>query len=92
MSLVIDAPQVEGKLRREAAKRGVTAAAYAADILASHLGRQGSDASSAGAPFYATATPEQWNSAFDEWVDSHPQRKPLPDSALSRESIYEGRA
>ena len=90
MSLVINAPQVEGKLRREAAKRGVTAADYAADILASHLGPQGSDPALI-APFYATATPEQWNSAFDEWVDSHSRRKPLPESALSRESFYEGR-
>ncbi len=91
MSLVINAPHVEGKLRTEAAKRGVTAADYAVNILASHLGPQGSDTASAGAPFYATATPDQWNSAFDEWVDSHPRRSTLPDSSLTRASFYEGR-
>jgi hypothetical protein len=91
MSLTINAPQVEGKLRQEAAKLGVTAADYAADILASHLGPQDGDPAT-GAPFYATATPAQWNSAFDEWVDSHPRRTPLPESSLGRESFYEGRA
>jgi hypothetical protein len=88
MPLTINAPYVEGRLKQEAAKRGVPAAEYAVDILALHLGPQDEGA---GAPFYATATAEEWDREFDAWVDSHPVRTPLPDSALTRESIYEGR-
>lgn len=91
MSLVINAPTVEERLRTEAARRGVTAAAYAAGVLASHVGPLGADPVADGATFYATATLEQWNAAFDEWVDSHPRREPLPESALTRDGIYEDR-
>lgn len=86
MSLVIDAPSVEGKIRREAAKRGVSAAKYAENILATYLAPQ--NAAAGAEPFYATATLEQWNEEFDAWVDSHPSRRPLPDSAISGESFY----
>jgi|HubBroStandDraft_4_1064222.scaffolds.fasta_scaffold3507082_1 hypothetical protein len=90
MSLVINAPNVERTLQQEATNRGVTAADYAVDILTAHLRHQESDSAVTAVPFYATATPEQWTKAFDEWVDSHPARQPLPDSAMRRESFYEG--
>lgn len=67
----------------------MSAAKQAENILATHLEPQENKGVE---PFYATATLEQWNEAFDAWVDSHPVRGPLPDSALSRESFYEGRA
>jgi hypothetical protein len=89
MSLVINAPQVESKLRVEAAKRGVSAAEYAVKILSTHLEPQ--SATDASVPFYATATPEEWNARFDAWVDSHKSGRTLPESALTRESFYEGR-
>jgi hypothetical protein len=41
-------------------------------------------------PFYETATPQEWVTAFQEWVESH-RRLNLPtlsDEAISRESIY----
>ncbi len=90
MSLVINAPLVEGKLQQEAAKRGVSAEQYAMSILERGL-EQRAD-SGAAAAFYATATPEQWDAAFDAWVDSHPARPALPDAALARESFYGGDA
>lgn len=42
MSLVINSPELEGKLEREAAKRGIPAADFAVTILYSHLEPQGS--------------------------------------------------
>jgi hypothetical protein len=43
-------------------------------------------------PFHETATPEEWMKAFREWAESHKRNsKPLPDEAISRDSIYEGR-
>jgi hypothetical protein len=89
MSLMINAPVVEGKLRNEAAKRGVSVEHYAETILASHLAPDA--AFQVAAPFYETATLEEWTNEFDAWVDSHPVRQSLPDYAFSRESFYEGR-
>ena len=87
MSMVINAPYVEGRLQTEAAKHGVSASEYAVNILATHLEPRGDNRSKA--PFYATATPEQWNAEFDAWVDGHSARQTLPGFALSRESFYE---
>jgi hypothetical protein len=41
-------------------------------------------------PFYETAIPEEWVSAFREWVESHRGWNALllADEAISRESIY----
>ncbi|MBD2435470.1 hypothetical protein [Nostoc sp. FACHB-110] len=41
-------------------------------------------------PFYATATPQEWIAAFQEWVESHRELNlpTLSDEAISRESIY----
>ncbi len=86
MSLVIDAPIVEGKIRNEAAKRGMTPEAYVEAILTTHLQFDRGPS----APFYEAATNEEWNRVFDAWIDSHPVRQPLPDAAITRESIYEG--
>jgi len=47
----------------------------------------------APAPFYETASAEEWTRAFDEWVQSHrSDQPPLPDDAADRDSIYSGRA
>lgn len=40
-------------------------------------------------PFYATATPEEWVARFEEWINSHPKREPLPPEAYERASFYE---
>lgn len=41
-------------------------------------------------PFYETATPQEWVSAFSEWVESHRDLNLplLSDEDISRESIY----
>ncbi|MDJ0578629.1 hypothetical protein [Crocosphaera sp.] len=40
--------------------------------------------------FQEKASPQEWNNAFQEWIDSH-RNKNLPclsDEAISRENIY----
>jgi mannosyltransferase OCH1-like enzyme len=40
--------------------------------------------------FQEIASPQEWNNAFQQWIDSH-KHKNLPslsDEAMSRESIY----
>ncbi|QFS49372.1 hypothetical protein GXM_06866 [Nostoc sphaeroides CCNUC1] len=41
-------------------------------------------------PFYETATPQEWVTAFTEWVESHRELNlpSLSDEAISRSSIY----
>jgi hypothetical protein len=43
--------------------------------------------------FQETASPQEWNHAFTEWIDSHKDMNlpSLSDEAISRESIYEER-
>ena len=36
-------------------------------------------------------SPEQWTEQFEEWADSFPEAAPIPDEALSRESLYPDR-
>jgi hypothetical protein len=90
MSLVINAPEIEGRLQKEAARRGVTAEAVAVAILTSQLDAEHPDAEQK-APFYATASAEEWVAAFNRRVDGHPVRQPLPEDAFSRASFYGGR-
>jgi hypothetical protein len=41
-------------------------------------------------PFYATATPEEWERAFLNWTESHSTEiLVLPPEAFEREAIYE---
>jgi hypothetical protein len=44
-------------------------------------------------PFYETATADEWTTAFRLWAEGHrADRPPLSEEAVSRDSIYEGRA
>jgi hypothetical protein len=88
MSLLINAPAVEQRLAQEAQRHGVPAEDYAVQILSTHL--EPLNGVALPQPFYATATPEEWAQKFDEWVEGHPQRHPLPEDAFDRESFYEG--
>lgn len=40
--------------------------------------------------FQETASPQEWNHAFQEWIDSHKDMNlpSLSDEAISRETIY----
>lgn len=35
--------------------------------------------------------PEEWAREFQEWADSFPDAPPIPDEALSRDSLYPDR-
>ncbi len=85
MSLLIDAPEVEGRLRQEAAKRGLSPSDYAAEILTTHL--VPNSLTDPDLAFHTIATLTDWEKAFDEWIDGHSVRNPLPNSATQRESI-----
>lgn len=43
------------------------------------------------APFYETATPDEWTTAFTKWAESHGAMPRVPASAFSREADYEDR-
>lgn len=92
MPLMIDAPQVEDRLKKAAAKKGVKPTDLAVEILSSQLEPEEVPARGEPRPFYETATPEQWVAEFDRWVESHPKRQPLPVNAFDRLTFYEGRS
>jgi hypothetical protein len=92
MALVIDAPRIENRLNKAAAKKGVKPAELAVEILSDHLGPEGSAKRAAALPFYATASPDQWVAEFNRWIESHPERTPLAADAFDRATFYEGRA
>jgi hypothetical protein len=81
------APEVERRLREEAAKHGQDAAEYASALLSQIL------TAGASTRFYETATHEEWERAFDAWVESHRDLTApvIPLDALRRESMYEDR-
>jgi predicted transcriptional regulator len=82
MTLTIDIPpELEGRLNKEAMKRGVAAEELARTFLEERL------LFSAVRPLWER--PEEWERAFDRWIASqNPERLPLPETALSRESFY----
>jgi hypothetical protein len=97
--------EVESRLEEEAARRGVSVAEYARALLESHVLPHGAkirsstevnaasqtraDSKEEPLPFYATATPEEWVKAFDEWVERYGRKVPnLPPEAYDREHMY----
>jgi hypothetical protein len=36
-------------------------------------------------------SPDEWETQFDEWADSLPERPLIPDEALRRENLYPDR-
>jgi hypothetical protein len=76
-------PELENRLYEEAERHGQKAAEYARTLLERLLLTSGER------PFYETATREEWERAFDAWVQSHDaSRPPLPPEAYSRDQIY----
>jgi hypothetical protein len=86
MTLTINvAPEVEDRLREEAARRGQEAGEYVSDLLSDMLRDR-------PRPFYETASREEWVRAWREWAASHKSTAaPIPDEALRRENMYEDR-
>ena len=79
------APEVEHRLREEAARRGQEADEYISDLLSELLQVQ-------PRPFYETASPEEWVRAFREWAAGHKGTgSAIPDEALRRENMYDDR-
>ena len=86
MTITIDIPpELESRLQEEADRRGLAPEDLARLLLKEQL----LDAHSERLPFWATASKEEWLSAFNAWMDGHdPTLPPLSDEAISRESIY----
>ena len=78
MTLTIDIPpNLEGRLRKEAERRGVAAEELACKFLEERL------PSPAETPLWER--PAEWKIAFKKWVESHDPNIPaLYDDAMSR--------
>lgn len=83
MSLVIHlSPEIEERLRIEAAREGVAVEQYAQRLLEDR-------ATPADGPFHAERTREEWLREFNRWADAHdPGLAPFSDDGLRRESFY----
>ena len=78
-------PEVEERIVAEAKARGLSVESYILSVLEKET-KNGDDS------FALTATPDEWKTAFVEWVNSErPSHPPLSDQAISRESIYRER-
>ncbi len=78
-------PEVEERIVAEAKARGLSVETYILNVLEK-------EATNGKASFALTATPEEWEKAFLEWVHAErPAHPPLSDEAISRESIYRER-
>lgn len=90
MTLTIELPpDLERRLRHEAAQHGVSLGEYARRLIE----RQLLPEAAAGGSLWDTLTPEEWARAFDEYLGSHdPAKPPLPPEALERASFYGERA
>jgi len=78
-------PEVEERIVAEAKARGLSVENYILNVLEK-------ETTNGEASFALTATPEEWETAFLEWVHTErPAHMPLSDEAISRESIYRER-
>jgi hypothetical protein len=86
MTVMLDLkPDVEERIKAEANASGLSVEDYILNVLA----RAGANGES---NFAMTATPEEWEKAFLEWVHTpRPEHQPLSDEAVNRESIYRER-
>ncbi len=79
-------PEIEERIRAKAAERGLAVEKFLETVIETDVSRGGER------PFYETASPEEWEKALLEWVNTdRPQHPPLSDEAISRESIYRER-
>jgi hypothetical protein len=88
MTLIIElTPELEQRLRREAAKFGMEADAYARALIEQQLPLLPPE----GASRWETLSPEEWIRETREWIETHRDWPVLPPGADDRASIYEGR-
>ena len=86
MTLTIDLPpELESRLREEAAKQGLEAADYALQLIQRQLPSRAASQQS----LWETLPPEEWKRQFRAWIASHdPSKPPLPPEAFERASFY----
>lgn len=86
MTLVIDLPpELEDRLRQEAAKHGLETADYALRLIE----RQLPPGKVPGPSLWETLPAEAWKREFRAWIASHdPSKPPLPPEAFERASFY----
>lgn len=90
MSLTIQAPEIERRVRHLAKSRGLSPEEMLLGLVEAQLPREESEPQAR--PFYETATTEEWAAALDRWAARFPSDAPLiPDEALRRENLYEDR-
>ncbi len=93
MALSLDLPpELEARLRDEAARRGRDVADFARFLLECSLRVPGSPPAPER-PFYETATDEEWLREFHDFLEEFRDNDapPIPLEALRRENIYEDR-
>lgn len=74
-------PDLEERLQGLAAADGVSLEAFLQHLVEERAGVGARSRLSAG----------EWSHEFEEWADSFPNAPPIPDEALSRESLYPDR-
>ena len=82
MTLTLElTPGLEAKAHQNAERNGMQLEVYLRQLLANApLSPEKS--------LWDTLSPDEFNAALDEWIESHNQWSMLSDHAISRESIY----
>lgn len=83
MLLRITAPDMEGRMEREASRRGLSPEEYLLQLLAQYLPQEQSE--------LGVSVPDnsdEWNRRFDLWASGRSRRKALPESVFERASFY----
>jgi plasmid stability protein len=76
-------PAIEARIRAKAAQRGFSVEKFIEAILENAVKCEGER------PIHETATTEEWEKAFLEFVNAdRPYHPPISDEALRRENIY----
>ena len=81
MSLIIEAPEVEQRLKRQAERLGIPVENYVVKLLEDSL-------PVVNPPLETKEQRDERIRKFHEWVNGHRYRTPLPESATTRASFY----
>jgi hypothetical protein len=74
-------PDIEERLRGLATASGISPEAFLQQLVEEK----------AGSAAHSRLSAEEWSRQFEEWADSFPDAPPIPDEALSRETLYPDR-
>jgi hypothetical protein len=85
MTLTLEVtPELETRLREEAAKQGISAEEYARILLEEQL-------LNGPSPMQRGNTPQERKRRLSEWIESNRGLPTLPDEAFQRASFYDER-